>query len=77
MDRWEPIQDSAATLTGLEAGTVYAVHLRVKYSGDRYTEWSFANANGTHTTNRPPTLTNEFVANGSYPWGAMRNNFGR
>ena len=31
-------------LTGLEAGTVYHVRLRVKFSGERYTEWSFANA---------------------------------
>ena len=58
-------------LTGLEAGTVYHVDLRVKFSGERYTEWSFANLNG-HRTNRPPTLSDDsFIADASYPWGAV------
>ena len=46
----------SVALTGLEAGTEYGVHLRVKYSGERFTEWSFANAEGRHTTNRVPKL---------------------
>ena len=59
-------------LTRLEAGTVYHVRLRVKFSGDRYTEWSFANAQGEHTTNSPPTLSDDsFIADASYPWGAV------
>ena len=59
-------------VTGLEASTVYHVRLRVKFSGERYTEWSFANANGDHTTNRPPTLSDDsFIADASYPWGAV------
>ena len=41
----------SVVLSGLEPGTEYGVHLRVKYSGARYTEWSFANAEGRHTTN--------------------------
>ena len=58
-------------LTGLEAGTVYHVDLRVKFSGERYTEWSFANLNG-HRTNRTPTLSDDsFIADASYPWGAV------
>ena len=57
--------------TRLEAGTVYHVDLRVKFSGERYTEWSFANLNG-HRTNRPPTLSDDsFIADASYPWGAV------
>ena len=46
----------SVALTGLELGTEYHVRLRVKYSGARYTEWSFANAEGDHTTNKPPKL---------------------
>ena len=46
----------SVALTGLEPGTEYGVHLRVEYSGERYTEWSFANAEGRHTTNKVPKL---------------------
>ena len=43
-------------LTGLEPGTEYHVRMRVKYSGARYYNWQFANAEGDHTTNKPPKL---------------------
>ncbi|MDE2803461.1 MAG: fibronectin type III domain-containing protein, partial [Chloroflexota bacterium] len=46
----------SVALTGLEPGTEYGVHLRVEYSGERFTEWSFANAEGRHTTNKVPKL---------------------
>ena len=46
----------SVALTGLEPGTEYGVHLRVEYSGERFTEWSFANANARHTTNKLPKL---------------------
>ena len=43
-------------LPDLDPGAEYHVRMRVKYSGARYTEWSFANAEGEHTTNTPPRL---------------------
>ena len=62
----------SVALTGLEAGTEYHVRMRVKYTGARYHNWQFANAEGDHTTNRPPALTTEFIANGlvfrGAPW---------
>ena len=46
-------EDSRRTsLTGLVAGANYKVDMRVKYSGERYPEWTFFN----RTTNTPPRL---------------------
>ena len=42
----------SVALTGLAAGANYRVDVRVKYSGNRYPEWTFFNA----TTNTPPKL---------------------
>ena len=47
---------TSVAVPGLEAASQYHVRMRVKYSGARYTEWSFANASGHHTTNNPPKL---------------------
>ena len=46
----------SVVLAGLEAGAEYHVRMRVKYSGARYQNFQFANAEGDHTTNRPPKL---------------------
>ena len=46
-------KDTRSTvLSNLVAGTNYRVDVRVKYSGNRYTEWSWVEA----TTNKPPRL---------------------
>ena len=46
----------SVVLTGLEPGAEYHVRMRVKYSGARYQNFQFANAEGLHTTNRTPRL---------------------